>query len=120
MLIIRRHWACKPKELIEHALSTAWILDIDTTVKILFGHQSDAEASYNPLMPECHSRTAHTYWCGNPRLLLQTHVQSGKSHSATSSLPGLIEVVGHLPKEQWPQLVRGDCGFGNEVVIRRT
>lgn len=34
MLIIRRHWVCKLNELIEHALSMAWILDIDTTVTI--------------------------------------------------------------------------------------
>ena len=43
----------------------AWILDVDTTVTTLFGHQSGAEASYNPLKPGCLGRTVPTYWIGN-------------------------------------------------------
>lgn len=46
-------------------------------------------------------------------------MQSGKSHSAANSLPGLIALICGLPKEQRPQLVRGDCAFGNEVVMRQ-
>jgi hypothetical protein len=33
------------------ALSTGWILDADTTVKLLYGHQDGAEVSYNPVKP---------------------------------------------------------------------
>jgi hypothetical protein len=106
-------------ESVQHALNTPWILDIDTTVKTLFGHQSGAEVSYNPHKPGRPSHTVHTYWIGNLRLVLQAIVQSGKSHSAAHSLPGLIELICRLPKEQRPKLVRGDCGFGNEGVMRQ-
>jgi len=106
-------------ESVQHALNTPWILDIDTTVKTLFGHQSGAEVSYNPHKPGRPSHTVHTYWIGNLRLVLQAIVQSGKSHSAANSLPGLIELILRLPREQRPKLVRGDCGFGNEGVMRQ-
>lgn len=102
---------------VRHALDTPWILDIDTTIKTLFGHQSGAEVSYNPHKPGRPSHAVHTYWIANLRLVLQAQVQSGKSHSAAKTLPGLIELVTGLPKEQRPQLVRGDCAFGNEGVM---
>jgi hypothetical protein len=38
-------------ESVQEALNTAWILDIDTTVKTLFGHQGGAEVGYNPHRP---------------------------------------------------------------------
>lgn len=117
MLITWRHWVCRPNELIEHALSTAWILDIDTTVKTL----SDIKVAPRPVTTRI-SRDAPAAQYTPIGLATGAraaiHVQSGKSHSAASSLPGLIEVIGRLPKEQRPQLVRVNCGFSNEVVIR--
>lgn len=101
---------------VRHALDTPWILDIDTTIKTLFGHQSGAEVSYNPHKPGRPSHAIHTYWVANLRLVLQAQVQSGKSHSAAKTLPGLIELVTGLPAGQRPHLVRGDCAFGIEGV----
>jgi hypothetical protein len=105
------------RESVQHALTTAWILDTDTTIKTLFGHQSGAEVSYNPHKPGRPSHAIHTYWIANLRLVLKACVQGGKSHSSAHTLPGLKELIGSLPKEQRPQLVRGDCAFGNEVVM---
>lgn len=104
-------------ESVQHALTTAWILDTDTTIKTLFGHQSGAEISYNPHKPGRPSHAIHTYWIANLRLVLKACVQGGKSHSSAHTLPGLKELIVSLPKEQRPQLVRGDCAFGNEVVM---
>jgi hypothetical protein len=104
-------------ESVQHALNTAWILDIDTTVKTLFGHQKGAEIGYNPHKPGRPSHTVHTYWVANLRLVLQAVVQGGKSGSAAHSLPGLIELIDRLPADQRPQLVRGDCAFGTENVM---
>lgn len=103
---------------VHEALNTAWILDIDTTIKTLFGHQGGAEVSYNPHKPGRPSHAIHTYWIANLRLVLQASVQGGNSHSAAHTLPGLIELITGLDKAQRPQLVRGDCAFGNEVVMR--
>jgi hypothetical protein len=103
---------------VREALNTAWILDIDTTIKTLFGRQGGAEVSYNPHKPGRPSHAIHTYWIANLRLVLQATVQSGKSHSAAHTLPGLIELITGLDKALRPRIVRGDCAFGNEVVMR--
>lgn len=104
-------------ESVQHALGTAWILDVDTTVKTLFGRQEGAEIGYNPHKPGRPSHTVHTYWVANLRLVLQAIVPGGKSGSAADSLPGLIELILRLPADQRPQLVRGDCAFGTERVM---
>ena len=99
------------------ALSTPWILDIDTTIKPLYGKQSGAEVSYNPHKPGRPSHALHTYWVGNLRLVLDVVVSPGKEHSAAKARPGLIGVLDKLESQQRPALVRGDCGFGNEPFI---
>ena len=102
---------------VQGALSTPWILDIDTTIKPLYGKQSGAEVSYNPHKPGRPSHALHTYWVSNLRLVLDVVVSPGKEHSPAQARPGLINVLNQLQPEQRPALVRGDCGFGNEPFI---
>jgi hypothetical protein len=102
---------------VQAALSTPWILDIDTTIKPLYGKQSGAEVSYNPHKPGRPSHALHTYWVGNLRLVLDVVVSPGKEHSAAKARPGLMGVLDKLNGQQRPALVRGDCGFGNEPFI---
>jgi len=99
------------------ALSTPWILDVDTTVKLLYGHQAGAEIGYNPVKPGRPSHTLHTYWISNMRLVLDVEVQSGKSQAAKHSLPRLHQLIAGLKVEERPVLVRGDNAFGNEGVM---
>jgi len=99
------------------ALGTDWILDCDTTVKLLFGHQDGAEVGYNPTKPGRPSHNIHTYWIANLRLVLDAEVKGGKTHPAKYSLPGLIRLLKALPPEKRPQLVRGDSAFGNDPVM---
>ena len=106
------------KESVQDALSTPWILDIDTTIKLLYGKQAGAEISYNPRKPGRPSHAVHTYWIGNLRLVLDIQVQPGKSHASNHTLPGLLKLLGELTAAQRPHLVRGDCGFGNENIMR--
>lgn len=105
------------KESIHEALRTGWILDCDTTIKLLYGHQDGAEISYNPTKPGRPSHAIHTYWIANMRLVLDAEVQGGKAHAAKHSLPRLIVILKALPPEQRPRLVRGDNAFGNEPVM---
>ena len=42
------------------ALTTDWILDCDTTVKLLYGHQEGAEVGYNPTKPGRPSQGGYT------------------------------------------------------------
>ena len=105
------------KESTHEALNTEWILDCDTTVKLLYGHQDGAEISYNPTKPGRPSHTIHTYWIANVRLVLDAEVQGGKAHAAKHSLPRLIVIIKALPSNKRPRLVRGDNAFGNEPVM---
>ena len=102
---------------VQSALNTPWILDIDTTVKTLFGKQEGAEVSYNPHKPGRPSHALHTYYVGGLRLVLDVVVCPGKQHAATHARPGLNEILNSLTAQQLPALVRGDCGFGNEPFI---
>ena len=100
------------------ALVVGWILDIDTTIKLLYGHQDGAEISYNPTKPGRPSHVIHTYWIANVRLVLDAEVQGGKAHAARHSLPRLIVLLKSLPVTQRPRLVRGDIAFGVDPVMR--
>jgi hypothetical protein len=102
---------------VQAALSTPWILDVDTTIKPLYGKQIGAEVSYNPHKPERPSYALHTYWVGNLRLVLDVVVSPGNERSAAKARPGLIGVLEKLTPQQRPALVRGNCSFGNEPFI---
>ena len=94
-----------------------WILDVDTTLKLLYGHQDGAEISYNPIKPGRPTHVIHTYWIANVRLVLDAEVQNGKAHAARHSLPRLIVLLKALPTADRPRLVRGDIAFGVDPVM---
>ncbi|AEJ02462.1 transposase IS4 family protein [Nitrosomonas sp. Is79A3] len=104
-------------ESIQESLRTPWILDADTSVKLLYGHQAGAEIGYNPTKPGRPSHTLHTYWIGNIRLVLDVEVQGGKASAAKHSLPRLCRLIERLAAEERPALVRGDSAFGNQGVM---
>lgn len=106
------------RESVSEALSTDWILDGDTTIKLLYGRQAGAVIGYNPVKPGRPSHTIHTYWIANVRLVLDAEVQEGTATAAKYSLPRLITLIQSLPPEKRPRLVRGDHAFGNEPVMR--
>ena len=64
---------------VQAALNSPWILDIDTTVKTLFGKQSGADVSYNPHKPGRPSHALHTYFVSNLRMVLDVMVCPGKT-----------------------------------------
>jgi len=96
------------------ALRTAWVLDCDTTIKPLYGHQAGAELGYNPHKPGRPSHAIHTYWIGNLRLVLDAQLESDKRHAPSHSRPGLVALLEGLAPDSRPQLVRGDVAFGSE------
>lgn len=98
-------------------LSEPWILDIDTTVKPLYGHQEGAVVGYNPTKPGRPSHVYHSYVIGNLRLVLDVETQAGNESSSAHAQPGLWNVIDDLAKSHRPHLIRGDCGFGNDKVM---
>jgi len=92
-----RNWL-RPQLLssVEAALNTPWILDIDTTIKTLFGKQSGADVSYNPHKPGRPSHALHTYFVSHLRMVLDVVVSSGKEHTAAHARPGLSDLLDNL------------------------
>jgi hypothetical protein len=103
---------------VEPVLSQPWILDIDVTVKSIYGRQEGAELGYNPHKPGRPSHAYHSYFMANTRLCLGVEVLSGKEHSARHGLPGLWSLLDALPRTHWPAMLRGDCGYGNEALLK--
>jgi hypothetical protein len=99
-------------------LSEPWILDIDTTVKPLYGHQQGAVVSYNPHKPGRPSHSYHSYMLAELRLVLAVEVAPGNEHTSKHAAGGLWQLVDRLAAEQRPWLIRGDASFGNEPVMR--
>lgn len=98
----------------EEFLSSLWVLDIDTTVKPLYGRQQGATLGYNPHKPGRPSHVYHTYWVAGLRLCLDVEVRPGREHAAGYGLDGLWAQLERLPRERWPHLIRGDCHYGYE------
>jgi hypothetical protein len=98
-------------------LSVPWILDIDSTVKTIYGHQEGAQVGYNPHKRGRPSHVYHTYLMGAARLVLDVEVQPGKQTAAQHALPGMWRLLDALPASAQPTLLRGDCAFGQEGVL---
>ena len=98
----------------EPLLSEPYVLDIDNTVKPLYGHQEGAELGYNPKKPGRPSHNYHTYFIGSLRVVLGVDVMPGKQHSGKHSRPGLWRLIDGLPSHCRPRLIRGDVSYGNE------
>jgi len=102
---------------ISPALGLPWILDIDVTVKPLYGRQQGAEIGYNPQKPGRPSHVYHSYFVANLRISLGVEVRPGNEHAAAKGLPGLWQTLEKLPRHQWPTFTRGDCGYGSEITM---
>lgn len=101
----------------EPLLSESYVLDIDSTVKQLYGHQEGAEVGYNPKKPGRPSHNYHTYFIGELRVVLGVEVLPGKQHSGKHSMPGLWRILDGLPKACRPRMIRGDVSYGNENIM---
>lgn len=98
-------------------LSVPWILDVDTTVKCLYGHQEGAVKGYNPKKPGRPSHNYHTYMIANLRMVLDVEVMAGNESSSNKTMPYLFAWLDELPIEQRPRFIRGDCNFGTDAVM---
>ena len=95
-------------------LSEPWVLDCDTTIKPLYGHQEGAVVSYNPKKPGRPSHAYHAFLMAGTRLVLDVDVAPGNRHRSKSAAPSLWALLDRLGREHWPRLVRGDKDWGSE------
>jgi hypothetical protein len=96
-----------------------WILDADTTIKPLYGHQEGAVVSYNPKKPGRPSHAYHSYIMAGSRLVLDVAVEPGNEHTSKHASPSLWALLHRLERAQWPKLLRGDAGWGSEANMAR-
>ncbi len=98
-------------------LSTPWILDLDTTVKCLYGKQEGALLGYNPKKPGRPSHSYHSALMANTRLALAMEVMAGNKTAPMHSMPGIRAFLDALPKGERPALLRGDVAYGSESIL---
>jgi hypothetical protein len=102
----------------EPLLSEPWILDMDATVKPLYGHQEEAVVGYNPRKPGRPSHVYHCYFIAAIRLIVEVEVQAGNRTASQYAQPGLWAWLDARPREQWPHLLRGDISWGTERMMQ--
>ena len=98
-------------------LGEPYIIDIDTTVKPLYGRQEGAVVSYNPKKPGRPSHVHHTYTLAGLRLVLGVETAPGNEHTGKHSAPGLWSLVDRTPRDCRPALLRGDSGIASEGMM---
>ena len=98
----------------EPLLEEPWALDMDTTVKPLYGHQEDAKVGYNPQKPGRPSHVYHSYFIANLRMVMDVEVQAGNQTATSFAQPELWSLLDRLPQGSQPRFVRGDCNWGTE------
>ena len=98
----------------EPLLTETWALDVDTTVKVLYGHQEDAKVGYNPHKPGRPSHAYHSYFIANLRMVMDVEVQAGNQTATSFAQPELWSMLDGLEQGSLPAFVRGDCAWGTE------
>lgn len=101
----------------EELLEEDWILDVDATVKPLYGKQEGARLGCNPAKPGRPSHVYHCYMAANIRLLLGVEVQSGNQTAPSYAQPRLWAFLDELEPESRPKLLRGDAHWGTELAM---
>ncbi len=99
-------------------LATPWVLDLDATVKCLYGKQEGALVGDNPKKPGRPSHSYHSALMANTRLALAVEVMPGNETAPLHSMPGIWPWLDSLPKAERPALLRGDIAYGNESVMQ--
>jgi len=105
------------KKCYEPLLTIPWILDLDATIKVLYGKQEGAEVGYNPKKPGRPAHIYHSYFISNIRMALNVDVQDGKKISGFYSMPCLWQLLDSIPKANWPEFIRGDISYGTEKIM---
>ena len=100
-------------------LGEPWVLDMDSTVKTLYGHQEGAELGYNPHKPGRPSHACHTCMLSSLRLVLRVDVLPGDRYNVSHATDGLWTLLDHLGPARRPALLRGDKSWGIEPVMAR-
>ncbi len=98
-------------------LDQEWILDLDATVKTLYGHQEEARVGYNPMKPGSPSHVYQAMLFSAAKLVLNVDVQAGNQTASQYAQPTLWGWLESRDRKNWPTLLRGDIAHGNEEMM---
>jgi Transposase DDE domain group 1 len=101
----------------EPLLVEPWILDVDSTIKPLYGRQQDAKVGYNPTKPGRPSHVYHSYFIANIRMVADMEVQAGNQTAPSYAQPELWAFLDGLTEQQRPVFLRGDSQWGSEKAM---
>ncbi|MGH6625778.1 MAG: transposase, partial [Burkholderiaceae bacterium] len=101
---------------VRDALERPWVLDLNATIKPLYGRREGAQVGYNLHKPGRPSHVWHTFWVGNLRRALDAVLSSGKQHTSGHAKAAMARLLDELG-DKAPALVRGDCGYGVDAII---
>jgi hypothetical protein len=99
-------------------LEREWVLDLDATVKTLYGRQEEARVGYNPMKP---GRPSHVYQVmvlAAAKLVLNVDVQAGNLTASEYAQPTLWGWLESRERKDWPTFLRGDIAHGNEHMMQ--
>jgi hypothetical protein len=96
-------------------LEVPWVLDVDVTVKPLYGKQEGAVLGYNPAKPGRPSHAYHSFWVGHLRLCLDVQVRPGNETAGSFGLGSVIDWLARRAVSELPEFVRGDIGYGTQT-----
>lgn len=111
---LRQHLRRTYEPLLEHG----WVMDLDSTVKPLYGKQEKAVKGYNPTKPGRPSHVVHTYLLAQLRLVLGAEVQAGNEAASSYAQPGFWAYFDALLPALRPVFIRGDIGWGTERMMQ--
>jgi hypothetical protein len=86
-----------------------WI-DVDSTVKTVYGRQEGAEKGYNPTKKGAYSYHPLVAFCSHTKEILQGWLRSGSAYTSN----GIVDFMQQLAAQMPPRmrlLFRGDSGF---------
>jgi hypothetical protein len=98
-------------------LRYGWVLDLDTTVKTLYGHQEEARVGYNPHKPGRPSHVYHAMLLTAARLVLNVDTEAGNLTASAYGMEGLWGWLDSRHRDDWPTLIRGDIAYGNQEMM---
>ena len=101
---------------VREVLDRPWVLELDASIKLLYGRQEGAEIGHNPTKPKRPSHVLHTFLGSKLRLVLDLQLSSGKQRASghiKAVLGRLLDALGGRRSA----LVRGDSGYGNEGIL---
>ncbi len=99
-------------------LEQEWVLDLDATIKTLYGRQGEARVGYSPMKP---GRPSHVYQVmvlAAAKLVLNVDVQAGNQTASQYAQPTLWGWLESRERKDWPTFVRGDIAHGNEAMMQ--